>query len=124
MGSMNGDGEAAGGSVDYGAMYKVMSSKGGTSASAAGLTGSMAIMAGYGAFVYAGVTSMQSLEAAGNKRMAELKGLQQVALPAAEKMVEMKQKEAKIAELHRSVAREAITISAAKKCWRFTTTVS
>ena len=104
MGSMKGDGEAAGGSVDYGAMYKVISSKGGTSATAAGLTGSMAIMAGYGAFVYAGVTSMQSLEAAGNKRMAELKALKEGALPAAEKMVEMKQKEAKIAGLQKAIA--------------------
>lgn len=107
LGSMTaGEGAAAagGGSMDWGSMYKVISSKGGTSASAAGLTGGMAIMAGYGAFVYAGVTSMQSLEAAGNKRMAELKGLQEVALPAAEKMVEMKQKEAKIAGLHRNIA--------------------
>jgi hypothetical protein len=104
IGSMKGDGEAAGGSIDYGAMYKVISSKGGTSASAAGLTGSMAIMAGYGAFVYAGVTSMQSMEAAGNKRQGELKALQEVALPAAEKMVELKQREVKIAELHRNIA--------------------
>lgn len=105
LGSMkDGGGEAAGGSVDWGAMYKVISSKGGTSASAAGLTGSMAVMAGYGAFVYAGVTSMQSLEAAANKRQGELKGLQDVALPAAEKMVELKQREVKIAGLHRVIA--------------------
>lgn len=104
LGSMNSDGEAAGGSIDYGALYKVISSKGGTSATAAGLTGSMAIMAGYGAFVYAGVTSMQSLEAAANKRMGELKALQEVALPAAEKMVELKQREVKIAGLHRAIA--------------------
>lgn len=106
MNSMsNGNGEAAGnGKVDYAALYKVISSKGSTSTATAGLTGSMAIMAGYGAFVYAGVTSMQSLEAAGNKRMAELKGLQEGALPAAEKMVEMKKKEVKIAGLQKAIA--------------------
>lgn len=104
LGSMKGDGEAAGGNIDYAAMYKVISSKGGTSASAAGLTGSMAIMAGYGAFVYAGVTSMQSLEAAANKRQGELKALQEVALPAAEKMVELKQREVKIAGLQKAIA--------------------
>jgi hypothetical protein len=47
---------------------------------------------------------MQSLEAAGNKRMAELKNLQEAALPAAEKMVELKQREVKIAGLHRNIA--------------------
>ena len=104
LGSMKGDGEAAGGSVDWGAMYKVISAKGGTGASAAGLTGSMAVAAGFGAFIYAGVTSMQSLEAASNKRLAELKGLREVALPAAEKMVELKQREVKIAGLHRAIA--------------------
>lgn len=105
LGSINdSEGEAAGGSVNWGAMYKVISSKGGTSAASAGLTGGMALMAGYGAFVYAGVTSMQSLEAAANKRMGELKGLQEVALPAAEKMVELKQKEVKIAGLQKAIA--------------------
>lgn len=104
LGSMSSEGETAGGSIDYAAMYKVISSKGGTSAATAGLTGGMAVMAGYGAFVYAGVTSMQSLEAAGNKRMGELKALQEMALPAAEKMVVLKQREVKIAELHRAIA--------------------
>ncbi|MBX3303346.1 MAG: hypothetical protein KF693_14120 [Nitrospira sp.] len=105
LGSMKeGNEEAAGGSVDWGAMYKVISAKGGTGASAAGLTGSMAVTAGFGAFIYAGVTSMQSLEAASNKRFAELKGLREVALPAAEKLVELKKREVKIAGLHRSIA--------------------
>ena len=105
LGSMKeGNEGAAGDSVDWGAMYKVISAKGGTGASAAGLAGSMAVAAGFGAFIYAGVTSMSSLEAAGNKRMAELKHLQDVALPAAEKMVELKNREVKIAELHRTIA--------------------
>lgn len=99
------EGEAAGGKVDWGAMYKVMSSKGSTSASAAGLSGGLAIMAGYGAFVYAGVSSMKSMEAAANKRIGELKQLREVALPAAEKMVELKKREVKISELHRSIAK-------------------
>ena len=105
LGSMKeGNEGAAGDSVDWGAMYKVISAKGGTGASAAGLAGSMAVAAGFGAFIYAGVTSMSSLEAAGNKRMAELKHLQDVALPSAEKMVHLKQREVKIAELHRNIA--------------------
>jgi len=104
LGSMSGEGEAVGGSVDWGSMYKVMSSKGSTSAATAGLTGGMAVAAGYGAFIYAGVTSMQSLEAAGNKRQGELKALQEVALPAAEKMVQLKQREVKIAGLQRQIA--------------------
>jgi hypothetical protein len=83
-------------------MYSLVSSKG--SASAAGLSGGMAIAAGYAAFAYAGYMSMSSMEAAANKRIGELKTLREVALPAAEKMVEMKQREVKIAGLHRNIA--------------------
>ncbi|NJM97251.1 MAG: hypothetical protein HC800_08795 [Phormidesmis sp. RL_2_1] len=98
------EGEAAGGEVNYAAIYKVISSKGGTSAAAAGLTGSMAFMAGYGAFVYAGYTSMQSLAEAASKRSGELKHLQEVALPASEKLVALKQREVHIANLHKNIA--------------------
>lgn len=106
LGSLSAEGEAAGagGEINYAAIYKVISSKGGTSAAAAGLTGSMAFMAGYGAFVYAGYTSMQSLADAANKRDGELKTLKEVTLPAAEKMVELKQREVTIANLHRNIA--------------------
>ena len=104
LGSLSSEGEAAGGEVNYAAIYKVISSKGGTSAAAAGLTGSMAFMAGYGAFVYAGYTSMQSLAEAASKRGGELKTLQEVALPAAEKMVQLKQREVNIANLQRNIA--------------------
>ncbi len=91
-----------GSSLTWMKTYNLLASKG--SASAAGLTGGMAIMAGYGAFAYAGYMSMSSMEAAANKRIGDLKTLREVALPAAEKMVEMKQREAKIAELHRNIA--------------------
>lgn len=90
--------------INYAAIYKVISSKGGTSAAAAGLTGSMAFMAGYGAFVYAGYMSMQSLAEAASKRDGELRVLLEINLPAAEKMVGLKQREVTIANLQRSIA--------------------
>jgi hypothetical protein len=89
-------------SLSWTKMYKLLSSKG--SASAAGLTGGMAVVGGYGAFVYAGYSSMSSMETAANKRQGELTALKEVALPAAEKMVEMKQKELKISGLQRAIA--------------------
>lgn len=99
-------GAAAGGAggMDWKAMYKVVSSKGATGASAAGLTGGMALMAGYGAFAYAGYMSMSSMADAAAKRGGELKALETVALPAARKMVELKKRERNIASLQKAIA--------------------
>ncbi|MCC6287937.1 MAG: hypothetical protein IT249_08630 [Chitinophagaceae bacterium] len=106
LGEMEAGGEAAAGSgsMDWGAMYKVISSKGSTSAATAGLTGGMAIMAGYGAFAYAGYTSMQSMADAAAKRSGDLKSLQEVALPMAQKVVELKKRDVTIAKLNKQIA--------------------
>jgi hypothetical protein len=60
---------------------------------------------GFGAFAYAGIMSMKSLEAAGNKRAAELKALESVALPAAEAGVKLAQRDVTIGEMQQSIAR-------------------
>lgn len=111
LGSLTSEGKAAeakaeaeGGKIDFEAIYKVILSKGGTSAAKAGLVGGPAFMAGYGSFIYAGYTSMKSFAEIANKRLGELQNLREVALPAAEKMVELKQREVNIANLHRNIA--------------------
>lgn len=74
-------------------------------AAVATLGSGMGLAIGFGAFAYAGVMSMKSLEAAGNRRAAELKALEEVALPAARAQVELVQREVTIEQLQRSIAR-------------------
>ncbi|MGW4063147.1 Tc toxin subunit A-related protein [Amycolatopsis sp. NPDC004747] len=76
-------------------------------ASATGLLGlgaGASVLAGFGAFYYAGYTSMSGMAAAYSGRAGELKRLQDVALPLAKGNVDAKQREVTIAKLQATVA--------------------
>lgn len=74
----------------------------GTSAST--LAGAGGVAGPFGAFLYAGVSSMTSMADAIAKRGGELKQLENVTLPAALALVELKRREVTIASLHRTIA--------------------
>jgi hypothetical protein len=59
----------------------------------------------FGAFLYAGVSSMTSLAEAIAKRAGQLAHLQNVALPAAKALVDVKRREVTIAQLSQAIAR-------------------
>jgi hypothetical protein len=75
-------------------------------AGAAGSAGlaSAGAMAGYGLFVYAGVTSLVNMGEAQNSRAAQLKSLKEDALPLAIAQLEAKQREVTIANLQQQIA--------------------
>ncbi|MGW3962527.1 Tc toxin subunit A-related protein [Amycolatopsis sp. NPDC005003] len=76
-------------------------------ASASGLLGlgaGASMLAGFGAFYYAGYTSMSGMAAAYSGRAGELKRLQDVALPLAKGNVDAKQREVIIAKLQATIA--------------------
>jgi len=89
-------GGAAGGSAGSGA--------GAGAAAGAGLAAGGAMMAGYGILVYAGISSMVSMGEEINGLADEIEALEDVALPAAERQLEAKNREVKIAQLNQSVA--------------------
>jgi hypothetical protein len=103
------DGGAAG-TVSGDEMLDIFSkgASGGTSASeeaaAATLGSGAAFMIGFGAFAYTSYTSMQSMADAANKRDADLKSLQTVALPAAQAQVRLKQRDVTIAQYESQIA--------------------
>lgn len=70
------------------------------------VAGGMAVMAGYGLFVYAGYTSISGLADAANQRRADLKALREQALPTAQAAVRARQQEVALAEFQRRVAEE------------------
>ena len=61
--------------------------------------------AGYGLFVYAGITSLVNMGEAQNSRAAQLKSLKEDALPLATAQLEAKQREVTIANLQQQIAR-------------------
>ncbi|MGW5723580.1 Tc toxin subunit A-related protein [Amycolatopsis sp. NPDC003865] len=69
-----------------------------------GLGAGASVLAGFGAFYYAGYTSMSGMAAAYAGRAGELKRLQDVALPLARGNVDAKQREVTIARLQATVA--------------------
>jgi len=75
-------------------------------AGAAGSAGlaSAGAMAGYGLFVYAGITSLVNMGEAQNSRAAQLKSLKEDALPLATAQIEAKQREVTIANLQQQIA--------------------
>ena len=74
--------------------------------SGASALGSAAGVAGpFGAFLYAGVTSMSGLADAIAKRAGELSQLQNVALPAAKALVDLKKRDVTIAQLSQAIAK-------------------
>ncbi len=80
-----------GGSPDIGGATQALGSGGATATA-------------FGAFLYAGVSSISSMADAAAKRAGELKQLKEVALPAAKALVELKQREVTIAGLHQKIA--------------------
>jgi Tc toxin complex TcA C-terminal TcB-binding domain len=74
----------------------------GTGAQALG--GAAGVAGPFGAFLYAGVTSMQSMADAISKRAGDLAQLQNVALPAAKALVDLKKRDVTIAQLSQVIA--------------------
>jgi hypothetical protein len=72
-------------------------------AGSAGL-GAAGAMAGYGIFVYAGITSLVNMGEAQNSRAAELKTLKEDTLPLAMAQLKAKQREVTIANLQQQIA--------------------
>ena len=68
------------------------------------VSGEAAMLTGFGAFAYAGVSAMNSIGEASEKRAADLKTLKEVTLPAANALVELKQREKHIAQLRGAIA--------------------
>jgi hypothetical protein len=64
----------------------------------------MGLMVGFGTFVYASYTSMEAMEEAANKRGGELKALQDVALPAAQAQVRLRERDVAIARYESQIA--------------------
>ena len=73
--------------------------------SASALGGAAGVAGPFGAFLYAGVSSMSSLAAAIAKRAGELSQLENVALPAAKALVELKKRDVTIAQLSQAIAK-------------------
>lgn len=69
------------------------------------LAGGAGVAGPFGAFLYAGVTSMSSLADAIAKRAGELAHLQKVALPAAKALVDLKKRDVTIAQLSQAIAK-------------------
>ena len=62
------------------------------------------VMVGYGLFLYGSYSSMSSMEDAANMLQADLRSLQRVALPAAQKLVNIRKGELTIANLQYQIA--------------------
>ena len=77
---------------------------GAENAAVATLGSGMGLMVGFGTFVYASYTSMEAMEEAANKRGGELKALQEVALPAAQAQVRLKERDVAIAKYESQIA--------------------
>jgi hypothetical protein len=102
-------GAATAGGVSTGDLLK-LGFKVGTASNALGgatsaLGGAAGVAGPFGAFLYAGVTTMSSLADAVAKRAAELAHLEKVALPAAKALVELKKRDVTIAQLSQAIAR-------------------
>jgi hypothetical protein len=85
--------------------YKIGSATGVLGGATSALAGSAGVAGPFGAFLYAGVTSMQSLADAIGKRAGELKHLETVALPAAKALVDLKKRDVTIAQLSQAIAK-------------------
>lgn len=85
--------------------YKIGSATGVLGGATSALAGSAGVAGPFGAFLYAGVTSMQSLADAIGKRAGELKQLETVALPAAKALVDLKKRDVTIAQLSQAIAK-------------------
>lgn len=80
---------------------------------AASLGAGAAFTVGFAAFAYYGYTTMSSMADAANTRIADLKGLREVALPAAEAQVKLKQRDVTIANLQKDIAEADLDLAKA-----------
>lgn len=85
--------------------YKIGSASGVLGGATSSLAGAAGVAGPFGAFLYAGVTSMQSMADAIGKRAGELKQLESVALPAAKALVDLKKRDITIAQLSQAIAK-------------------
>jgi hypothetical protein len=92
-------------------------SSGASDAAAAALGSGAAFMVGYGAFVYASYTSLESMASADAKRAGELKSLGTTALDAANAQVRLKQRDVAIAQFESQIA--AADLEFANTLFRF-----
>ncbi len=107
-------GAASAGSVSTGDLLK-LGFKVGTASNAMGgaasaLGGAAGVAGPFGAFIYAGVTSMSSLADAIAKRAGELAHMEKVALPAAKALVDLKRRDVTIAQLTRDIAQADVQL--------------
>ena len=85
--------------------YKVGTATNVLGGATSALGGAAGVAGPFGAFLYAGVTSMSSLADAIAKRAGELSHLQNVALPAAKALVDLKKRDVTIAQLTQTIAK-------------------
>jgi len=85
----------------------------GASAATSGLAVAAAPMAAYGMFVYAGITTLVSMNDARNQRVAELNALEDKALPMAKANLAARQSEVAIANLQKQIAEADAELAAA-----------
>jgi hypothetical protein len=86
-------------------------------AATATLGSGAAMVIGFGAFVYTSYSSMQSMADAANKRSGDLNSLENVALPAAQAQVRLKQRDVSIAQYQQQIAQADLEY--ANHLWRF-----
>lgn len=84
--------------------YKVGTATNVLGAGTSALAGASGVAGPFGAFLYAGVTSMNALADGIAKRAGELSQLQNVALPAAKALVDLKKRDVTIAQLSQNIA--------------------
>jgi hypothetical protein len=85
--------------------YKVGTASNVLGAGSSALAGAAGVAGPFGAFLYAGVTSITAVADAIAKRAGELKQLQNVALPAAKALVDLKKRDITIAQLSQNIAK-------------------
>lgn len=102
-------GPASAGSLSTGDIlklgYKVGTASNVLGGASSALGGAAGVAGPFGAFLYAGVSSMSSLADAVARRAGELAHLQTVALPQAKALVELKRRDVTIAQLSQTIAR-------------------
>jgi Tc toxin complex TcA C-terminal TcB-binding domain len=91
--------------------------EGAESAAAATLGSGAGLAVGFGVFAYAGYTSMQSMADAYAKRADDLDSLENVALPAAQAQMRLKQRDVTIAQYQHQAAQADLDY--ANQLWRF-----
>jgi Tc toxin complex TcA C-terminal TcB-binding domain len=90
---------------------------GAENAAVATLGSGAGLAVGFGVFAYAGYTSMQSMADAYAKRADDLSSLQNVALPAAQAQLRLKQRDVSIAQYQKQAAQADLDY--ANQLWRF-----